>query len=77
MINSTTTEPHKSGAQESEENNMNEIINALEAKGYMVCNQFNCFFGTLPDTYELYDKNGNIVADNLTKQDLIKACSTL
>ena len=77
MINSTTTEPHKSGAQESEDNNMNEIINALEAKGYMVCNQFNGFFGTLPDTYELYDKNGNIVADNLTKQDLIKACSTL
>lgn len=56
---------------------MNEIINTLEAKGYMVCNQFNGFFGTLPDTYELYDKNGNIVADNLTKQDLIKACSTL
>lgn len=77
MINSTTTEPHQSGAQESEENSMNEIINALEAKGYMVCNQFNGFFGTLPDTYELYDKNGNIVADNLTKQDLIKACSTL
>ena len=77
MINSTTNEPHQSGAQESEVNNMKEIINALEAKGYMVCNQFNGFFGTLPDTYELYDKNGNIVADNLTKQDLIKACSTL
>ena len=77
MINSTTNEPHQSGAHESEVNNMKEIINALEAKGYMVCNQFNGFFGTLPDTYELYDKNGNIVADNLTKQDLIKACSTL
>ena len=36
MINSTTTEPHKSGAQESEENNMNEIINALEAKGIIL-----------------------------------------
>lgn len=56
---------------------MNELIKALEAKGYMVCNQFNGFFGTLPDTYELYDRNGNIVADNLTEQDLIKTCSTL
>lgn len=77
MINSTTSEPHQSGSRESEENNMNEIINALETKGYMVCNQFDGFFGTLPDTYELYDKSGNIVADNLTKQDLIKTCSTL
>lgn len=56
---------------------MSEIIKALEAKGYMVCNQFDGFFGTLPDTYELYDKNGNIVADNLTEQDIIKTCSTL
>ena len=77
MINSTTSEPQQSGSRESEENNMNEIINALETHGYMVCNQFDGFFGTLPDTYELYDKSGNIVADNLTKQDLIKACSTL
>lgn len=77
MISSTTNEPHQRGAQESEENNMNEIIKALEAKGYMVCNQFNGFFGTFPDTYELYDRNGNIVADNLTEQDLIKTCTTL
>ena len=77
MISSTTNEPHQSGAHESEVHNMNEIIKALEAKGYMVCNQFNGFFGTLPDTYELYDRNGNIVADNLTEQDLIKTCTTL
>ena len=76
-ISSTTNEPHRSGAHESEVHNMSEIIKALEAKGYMVCNQFDGFFGTLPDTYELYDKNGNIIADNLTEQDLIKTCSTL
>ena len=33
--------------------------------------QFDGFFGTIPDQYELADKNGNTVIDHLSEAQLI------
>lgn len=51
---------------------MKEIIEKLEKAGYHVCNQFDGFFGTVENEYELYDQDYNLVADNLAESDLEK-----
>ena len=51
---------------------MNEIIKKLEKAGYHVCNQFDGFFGTVENEYELYNQDHNLVADHLTESDLKK-----
>ena len=48
------------------------IIKELENNGYMVCNQFNGYFGTEQDLYEVYDSNYVLVDDNMTLEDLKK-----
>lgn len=53
-------------------NKMKEIVRALENKGYMVCNQFDGYFGTEQNLYEVYDSNYVLVDDNMTLEDLKK-----
>ena len=47
---------------------MKEIIEKLEKAGYYVCNQFDGFFGTVENEYELYNQDHNLVADHLTEK---------
>lgn len=42
----------------------------LESKGYFVCNQYDGFYGTKEDEYELY-KGDDIVMDNLSEAHII------
>lgn len=51
---------------------MKEIVRALENKGYMICNQFDGYFGTEQNLYEVYDSNYVLVDDNMTLEDLKK-----
>lgn len=51
---------------------MKEIIKALESKGYMVFNQFDGFYGTEENRYELWNMQGELVEDNMTIEDLKK-----
>jgi len=51
---------------------MKEIIEKLEKASYHVCNQFDGFFGTVENEYELYNQDHNLVADHLTESDLEK-----
>lgn len=51
---------------------MKEIIKALENKGYMVFNQFDGFYGTEENRYELWNMSGELVEDNMTIEDLKK-----
>ena len=48
------------------------IIKELENEGYMVCNQFDGYFGTEESRYEVYDSNYVLVDDNMTLEDLKK-----
>jgi hypothetical protein len=59
-------------SKETEVVEMKEIIEKLEKAGYYVCNQFDGFFGTVENEYELYNQDHNLVADNLTESDLEK-----
>ena len=49
---------------------MKEAIKKLESKGYFVENQFDGFYGTKKDEYELY-KGDDIVMDNLSEAQVI------
>ena len=55
---------------------MKEAINKLESKGYFVCNQFDGFYGTKEDEYELY-KGDDIVMDNLSEAQVIQLSNIL
>lgn len=55
---------------------MKEAINKLESKGYFVCNQFDGFYGTKEDEYELY-KGDDIVMDNLSETQVIQLSNIL
>lgn len=48
-----------------------EIIRAVENKGYMVFNQFDGFYGTMDDRYELW-KGETILKAYMTIEDLKK-----
>ena len=49
---------------------MKEAIKKLESKGYFVENQFDGFYGTKEDEYELY-KGDDIVIDHLSEAQVI------
>ena len=55
---------------------MKEAINKLESKGYFVCNQFDGFYGTKEDEYELY-KCDDIVMDHLSEAQVIALSNIL
>ncbi len=56
---------------------MKEAERKLYEKGYYLSNQFDGFFGTIPDQYELADKEGNIVIDHLSEAQVIALSSIL
>lgn len=49
---------------------MKEAERKLYEKGYYLSNQFDGF-GTVPNEYELTDRNGNTVIDHLTESQVI------
>lgn len=49
---------------------MKEVERKLYEKGYYLSNQFDGF-GTVPNEYELADRNGNTVIDHLTEAQVI------
>ena len=55
---------------------MKEAIKKLESKGYFVCNQFDGFYGTKKDEYELY-KGDDIVIDHLSEAQVIQLSNIL
>ena len=55
---------------------MKEAIKKLETKGYYIENQFDGWFGTLPDKYELH-KDEETVMDMLTEAQVISLAEIL
>lgn len=55
---------------------MNEAERILNSKGYYITNQFNGFFGTITDEYELY-KNNEYIMDHLSESQIIALASIL
>lgn len=55
---------------------MKEAERKLYEKGYYLSNQFNGF-GTIPNEYELADRNGNTVIDHLTEAQVIQLSEIL
>lgn len=55
---------------------MKEAERKLYEKGYYLSNQFDGF-GTVPDEYELADRNGNTVIDHLTEAQVIQLSEIL
>lgn len=55
---------------------MKEADKKLYKKGYFLSNQFDGF-GTIPDEYELADRNGNTVIDHLSKAQVIALAKIL
>lgn len=47
------------------------ITRELENKGYMLFNQFDGFYNTEKDLYEVW-KGNNIIVDNMTVENLEK-----
>ena len=56
---------------------MKEAERKLYEKGYYLSNQFDGFFGTIPDQFELSDKDGNTVIDHLSEAQVITLSSIL
>lgn len=56
---------------------MKEAEKKLYEKGFYLSNQFDGFFGTIPDQYELTDKNGNTVIDHLSEAQVIALSALL
>ena len=56
---------------------MKEAERKLCEKGCYLSNQFDGFFGTLPDEYELADGNGNTVIDHLSEAQVIELSNML
>lgn len=55
---------------------MKEAERKLMEKGYYLSNQFDGF-GTVPNEYELTDKDGNTVIDHLTEAQVISLAEML
>lgn len=55
---------------------MKEAERKLMEKGYYLSNQFNGF-GTIPNEYELADRNGNTVIDHLSEAQVIQLSEIL
>ncbi len=55
---------------------MKEAEEKLYRKGYYLSNQFDGF-GTVPNEYELSDRNGNTVIDHLTEAQVISLAEML
>ena len=55
---------------------MNEAERILNSKGYYITNQFDGFFGTITDEYELY-KNNEYIMDHLSESQIIALASIL
>lgn len=55
---------------------MKEVERKLMEKGYYLSNQFDGF-GTVPNEYELADRNGNTVIDHLTEAQVISLAEML
>lgn len=55
---------------------MKEAERKLMEKGYYLSNQFDGF-DTIPDEYELADRNGNTVIDHLTEAQVISLAEML
>ena len=49
---------------------MNEAIKKLEDKGYYIENQFDGFYGTIENEFELY-KGDAVVMDHLSESQVI------
>lgn len=49
----------------------------LERKGFYLSNQFDGYFTTLPDEYELSDANGNVVIDHLSEAQVLQISEIL
>lgn len=58
------------------EKKMKEAIKKLESKGYYIDNQFDGWFGTFPDRFELH-KGDEIVMDNLSESQVISLAEIL
>lgn len=56
--------------------NMKEADRKLYEKGYFLSNQFDGF-GTIPNEYELVDRNGNTVIDHLSEAQVIALAEIL
>lgn len=56
---------------------MKEAERKLYEKGYYLSNQFDGFFGTIPDEYELAERTGNTVIDHLSEAQVIALSSIL
>ncbi len=55
---------------------MKEAERKLYEKGYYLSNQFDGF-GTVPNEYELADRNGNTVIDHLSEAQVIQLSEIL
>lgn len=55
---------------------MKEAIKKLESKGYYIDNQFDGWFGTFLDRFELH-KRDEIVMDNLSESQVISLAEIL
>lgn len=55
---------------------MKEAERKLMEKGYYLSNQFDGF-GTVPNEYELTDKDGNTVIDHLSEAQVISLAEML
>ena len=55
---------------------MKEAERRLYEKGYYLSNQFDGF-GTVPNEYELADRNGNTVIDHLSEAQVIQLSEIL
>ena len=55
---------------------MKEAERKLYEKGYYLSNQFDGF-GTVPDEYELADRNGNTVMDHLSEAQVVQLAEML
>lgn len=55
---------------------MRDAIKKLENNGYYIDNQFDRFFGTIENEYELY-KGDEVVKDHLNEAQVIEFANTL
>lgn len=55
---------------------LKKAIEILENKGFCICNQFDGFFGTKSDEYELW-KGEELVEDHLTAEDIIEKANEI
>ena len=56
---------------------MKEAERKLYEKGSYLSNQFDGLFGTIPDQYELADRNGNTEIDHLSEAQVIALAAIL